>query len=274
MNRTALVTGASSGIGQATALRLAGMGITTYAAARRLDKMEPLKERGVRVLPLDLTDEDSIWRCAGEIGPIDILINNAGYGSFGAIEEVPIAEARRQLEVNLLGLASLTQVVIPHMREQRWGKIINVTSVGGVQAFPYGGWYHATKFAVEGLSSALRQELRPFGVDVMLVRPGATRSEWSGIAADSLLAVSGNGPYAKATRALHSLLTSDSLQKMAGDPEEIAGVIEQALRSRCPNSVYTAPRAARLMILAGRLAGSDRLRDLMTRLLMNLPGRM
>lgn len=274
MNKTALVTGASAGIGEATALRLSSMGITTYAAARRLDRMEHLKAHGIRVLPLDLTDEDSIWECSQQIGPVDILVNNAGYGSYGAIEEVPMVEARRQLEVNLLGLASLTQLVIPHMREQRWGKIVNVTSVGGLQAAPYGGWYHATKFAVEGLSSSLRQELRPFGVDVILVRPGAIVTEWGDIAARSLLEVSGEGPYARAVRSLHKLFTGPKIKQMAGTPTDIADVIEQAITARCPSSAYTAPREARMMVLLSKLAGSDRLRDGLTRALLGLPSRM
>jgi short-subunit dehydrogenase len=250
------------------------MGITTYAAARRLDRMEHLKQHGIHVMPLDLTDEQSIWDCTQRIGAIDILVNNAGYGSYGAIEEVPIAEARRQLEVNLIGLASLTQLVIPHMREQRWGKILNVTSVGGLQSYPYGGWYHATKFAVEGLSSALRQELKPFGVDVIVIRPGAIRSEWAGIAGSSLLRVSGNGPYERAAQAINAVFTSPGLERLSGKPEQIAEVIARAVTSRRPRSAYIAPRHARMLVCSGRLAGSDRLRDLMTRVFMGLPARM
>ncbi|HSJ03168.1 MAG TPA: oxidoreductase [Verrucomicrobium sp.] len=276
--RTALVTGASSGIGEATALRLASLGLTTYAAARRVEKMEPLKQHGIRVINLDVTDEASIKSCVGQIaaeaGGIDILVNNAGYGSYGSIEEVPLADARRQVEVNLFGLARLTQLVIPHMRGQRWGKILNVTSIGGLQAAPYGGWYHATKFAVEGLTSSLRQELAPFDVDAILIRPGAIKTEWSGIAADSLLAVSGNGPYAPAVRMMHAMFTGPSLEKMAADPSVIADVIEEAITARRPKSGYLAPFAAKVMIAIGRLAGGDRLRDAITRSFMNLPKKM
>lgn len=274
MKRTALVTGASAGIGEATALRLASLGITTYAAARRVDRMEHLKEAGVRVLHLDLTDEQSIRDCVAEIGPIDILVNNAGYGSYGSVEEVPMEAARRQVEVNLFGLAALTQLVIPHMRTQRWGRIINVTSIGGVQAFPYGGWYHATKFAVEGLSSAMRQELAPFGVHVVLIRPGAIKTEWAGIAANSLLEVSGQGPYAKAARKLYDLFTSDRLERTAGEPKVIADVIQQAVEARRPASQYTAPREARMILGLGRIAGTDRVRDFLTRMFMRLPAKM
>jgi NAD(P)-dependent dehydrogenase (short-subunit alcohol dehydrogenase family) len=276
--RTALVTGASSGIGEATALRLAALGITTYAAARRTDRMEHLKKKGVRVLPLDVTDAASIERCVAAVeaghGGIDILVNNAGYGSYGSIEEVPLEEARRQVEVNLFGLAALTQRAIPHMRLQRWGKILNVTSIGGLQAFPYGGWYHATKFAVEGLSSSLRQELKPFDVDVILIRPGAIKTEWKDIAVDSLRKVSGNGPYAPAVRALYKMFTGPRVEGMAASPSVIADTIAQAITARRPKSAYLAPRVARIMMRLVKLMGSDRLRDRSTRAFMGLPEKM
>lgn len=278
LHRTALVTGASSGIGEATALRLASLGITTYAAARRVEKMEPLRKQGIRVIGLDVTDEKSIKDCAGQVteetGGIDILVNNAGYGSYGSIEEVPLAEARRQVEVNLFGLAALTQLVIPHMREQRWGKILNVTSIGGRMAFPYGGWYHTTKFAVEGLTASLRQELSPFEVDAILIRPGAIKTEWGGIAAESLLKVSGAGPYSAAVRKLHELFTGPQIETMAADPSVIADVIEKAITVRHPKSAYVAPFAGRMMLLVGKLAGSDRRRDALNRLLLKLPKKM
>jgi short-subunit dehydrogenase len=194
-NKVALVTGASSGIGEAIALRLAAMGVTTYAAARRLDRMKHLEEKGIRVLGLDLTDEVSIEACNRtitiETDGIDILVNNAGYGSYGSFEEIPLGEARRQFEVNLFGLARLAQLAIPRMRTNRSGWIVNVSSIGGVGASPYGSWYHATKFALEGLTSALRQELNPFGVNVVILRPGAIDTEWRGIAGASLLERSG-----------------------------------------------------------------------------------
>ncbi len=276
--RVALVTGASSGIGEAIALRFAAMGITTYAAARRVDRMAGLLQHGIHVLPLDLTDAASIDHCVAQIsarhGGVDILVNNAGYGAYGSVEEMPMDDARRQVEVNLFGLAALTRCVIPHMRQQRWGKILNITSIGGVQAAPYGGWYHATKFAVEGLSSSLRQELAPFDVDVVLIRPGAIRSEWADIAAGHMREVSGAGPYRAAVGALHTLFTSERLQKMAGDPAVIADVAQRAVTATRPKSAYTAPRAARIMLWVGKLLGSDRLRDWSTRAFMGLPGKM
>src|SRR5690349_17668304 len=186
--KVALVTGASSGIGEAIARKLAQLGFTTYAAARRVERMEPLRDVGVRPLQLDVTDEASmtsaIEHIAAEAGCIDVLVNNAGYGSYGALEDVPLAEGRRQFEVNVFGLAQLTQLVLPHMRRLGSGHIVNISSMGGKMYEPLGAWYHATKFAVEGLSDSLRLELKPFGISVVIIEPGAIRSEWGGIARD------------------------------------------------------------------------------------------
>src|SRR5215217_4048985 len=163
---TALVTGASSGIGEATALKLQGLGFTVYGAARREDRLQELAAEGIRPLAMDVTDEASmsagIERIIADAGRIDVLVNNAGYGSYGALEDVPLDEARRQFEVNVFGLARLTQLVLPHMRAQRDGYIVNVSSMGGRIWEPFGSWYHATKFAVEGLSDSLRVEVAPF----------------------------------------------------------------------------------------------------------------
>ena len=180
--RTALVTGASSGIGQDTARKLQALGYTVYGAARRTDRLRALAADGIRPLTMDVTDDASmsagVNRILEETGRIDVLVNNAGYGSFGAIEDVPMNEARRQLEVNVFGLARLTQLVAPHMRAQGSGTIINISSIGGRLTTPLGGWYHATKYAVEALSDALRMELRPFGIDVVVVEPGGIRTEF------------------------------------------------------------------------------------------------
>src|SRR5882757_6280672 len=192
--KVALVTGASSGIGMATAGALHDRGYTVYAAARRVDRMNDLADRGVRTLAMDVTDDESmtsgIKRIIAETGRIDVLVNNAGYGSYGALEDVPQEEARRQFDVNVFGLARLTQLALPHMRAQRGGRIVNVSSIGGKIYTPLGGWYHATKFAVEGLSDSLRVELKPFGINVILIEPGSIRTEWGGIAAEGLLATS------------------------------------------------------------------------------------
>jgi NAD(P)-dependent dehydrogenase (short-subunit alcohol dehydrogenase family) len=277
-NKVALVTGASSGIGEAVALRLAESGSTVYAAARRLDRMEHLKEKRIRVLPLDLTDEASIVDChqtiVKEAGGINILVNNAGYGNYGSIEEIPLDVARRQFEVNLFGLGRITQLSIPYMRHLRSGKIINVSSIGGIGAYPYGGWYHATKFALEGLSSSLRQELSPFDVDVVILRPGAIDTGWRAIVGESLLRYSGNGPYAKAVNAAYSKFMSAEFDKMVANPRVIADVVQEIVEANHPKPIYTAPRMARNLALVHNLLGSDRIRDAFARRFIGLPKTM
>jgi len=197
-----LVTGTSSGIGESTAIKLAAQGAIVYGAARHVDKMQKLADLGIHVLHLDVTDDDSarstIDQILEEQGRIDILINNAGYGSYGAVEDVPIEEARHQLDVNVLGVARLTKLVLPSMRYQRSGKIINIASMGGKMWTPFGAYYHATKYALEGFSDALRLEVEPFGIKVVVIEPGAIESNWSNIALDNLRKTSGNGPYAEA----------------------------------------------------------------------------
>ncbi|WP_307029172.1 SDR family NAD(P)-dependent oxidoreductase [Arthrobacter globiformis] len=171
-----------------------------YAGARRVDRMEPLKAQGIRVLPLDVTDDGSMQSLLitvlREQGRIDVLVNNAGFGSFGALEEMELAEGRRQFDVNAFGMARMTQLVLPSMRTAGRGRIINISSIGGKFYEPLGTWYHASKFAVEGLSDALRLELKPHGISVSIIEPASTVTEWGGIAAEGLLASSGGGPYA------------------------------------------------------------------------------
>ena len=199
-DRVALVTGGSSGIGEQTALRLQGAGFTTYAVARRVDRMSRLAESGVTTFAMDVTDDASmtggIGRILDEHGRVDVLVNNAGYGSYGAVENVPIDEARRQFEVNVFGLARLVQLVTPRMRAQGSGRIINLSSIGGKYYEPLGAWYHATKFAVEGFSDSLRLELAPYGIRVVIVEPGPIRTEWNTIARDGLVASSAGTPRA------------------------------------------------------------------------------
>ena len=171
-DKVAIVTGASSGIGEATARQLHGAGYIVYAAARRTERMAGLAGAGIRTLAMDLTVEEQmtsgIERALAEAGRVDILVNSAGYGSFGSLEEVPLSEARHQFEVNVFAPARLVQLVLPAMRAQRSGRIINISSIGGKIYEPLGDWYHATKFALEGLSDSLRAELRPFGIDVVV----------------------------------------------------------------------------------------------------------
>ncbi|MCD6033952.1 MAG: short-chain dehydrogenase/reductase [Thermomicrobiales bacterium] len=244
--KVALVTGASSGIGEATASKLRELGYTTYAAARRVDRMEHLTQSGIRPLAMDVTDDESmqsaVKRILAEEGRIDVLVNNAGYGSYGALEDVPLSEARYQFEVNVFGAARLTQLVLPQMREQRSGTIVNITSMGGKIYTPLGAWYHATKFALEALSDCLRMEVAPFGINVVVIEPGGIQTEWGGIAAEKLRAVSGSGPYAEQAKAMAESLSSDA------PPTLIADTIAKAVTARRPMTRYAVGFGAKPMI--------------------------
>ena len=195
VSKAVLITGCSSGIGRATARRLAASGWTVYATARRLESIADLEAAGCRTLALDVTDEDSMVAAVRTIeethGAVGVLINNAGYSQSGAIETVPLDAARRQFETNVFGLARLTQLVLPKMRDQRWGKIVNLGSMGGKLVFPGGGWYHATKHALEAVSDALRFEVRGFGIDVILLEPGLITTEFGNAAVASMSEVDG-----------------------------------------------------------------------------------
>ncbi|WP_419933578.1 oxidoreductase [Candidatus Palauibacter sp.] len=183
MSKVMLVTGASAGIGREVAILLAGEGHTVYAGARRLDRMQDLTEHGITPVGMDVTKEDDNERVVSRIieseGRIDVLINNAGFGLYGPVEDIPLDDARYQFEVNLFGLAHLTQLVLPHMRAQRSGRIINVSSMLGKVFVPMGAWYHATKHALEGWSDCLRLETAPFNIQVVIIEPGAIRTEFA-----------------------------------------------------------------------------------------------
>lgn len=250
--KVALVTGASSGIGAATAWKLQQTGYITYAAARRVQRMEHLAEAGIRPLAMDVTDDESmqsgVKRILAEEGRIDVLVNNAGYGSYGALEDVPLSEARNQFEVNVFGAARLIQLVLPTMRERRSGTIVNITSMGGKIYTPLGSWYHATKFALEAISDCLRMELKPFGIDVVVIEPGGIRTDWSGIAAEKVRAVSGAGPYGPQGNAVADSLTSESTQRRSSPPELIADTIAKAVTARHPKTRYAVGYGAKPMI--------------------------
>lgn len=260
----AFVTGASTGIGFEAAKNLAGHGFTVYAGARRLDRMEPLKALGVHVLPLDVTDEESMSAAVGRVleerGRIDVLVNNAGYGSFGALEDVELAEGRRQFDVNVFGLARMTQLVLPAMRKAGQGRIINISSIGGKFYEPLGAWYHATKFAVEGISDALRLELKPHGISVSIIEPASTVSEWGGIAAQGLLATSGTGPYAAQARQMAGALDSTNRPATSTAPKVIADAVLHAANSARPRTRYPVGRGARAILTLRRIL-PDRLFD-------------
>ncbi|MFE4962788.1 oxidoreductase [Streptomyces sp. NPDC056660] len=257
--KVALVTGASSGIGEAAARQLQKAGFVVYGAARRTDRMSGLAASGVRTLSLDVTSETSVGNAVAEIvaaqGRIDVLVNNAGYGSYGALEDVPMEEARAQIEVNVFGLARLTQLVLPHMRAQRSGTIVNISSMGGRFATPMGAWYHASKYAVEGLSDALRLELKRFGIDVVLIEPGSIRTEWGAIAADRLRATSSDGPYAEQADAMATSLQRSSQPgtRMTSPATVIGKAVAKAATTRHPRTRYRVGFGARPLILLSRL---------------------
>ena len=238
-----MVTGASAGIGAATVKRFIEQGHRTYAAARRLDRMANLEKLGAILLPLDLVDDSSIEQAAEQVrsepGRIDVLptnINNAGYGSYGAVQDVPLDQARRQFEVNVFGLARLVQLITPLMRQQRSGKILNVSSIGGKGWEPCGAWYHATKFAVEGFSDCLRVELKPFGINVIAIKPGGIRTEWDQIALDTLHQASGHTAYAPLVEEKRAVFLAAA--GSASDPDVVAREIIQAIRSSRPKTRY------------------------------------
>ena len=257
--KVALVTGASSGIGEATARQLQQAGFIVYGAARRTDRMSDLAASGVRTLPLDVTNETSVSQAVAEIiateGRIDVLVNNAGYGSYGALEDVPLEEARAQIEVNVFGLARLTQLVLPHMRAQCSGTIVNISSMGGRFATPMGAWYHASKYAVEGLSDALRLEVKRFGIDVVLIEPGSIRTDWGAIAADKLRATSSDGPYAEQADAMATSLERSSRPgtRMASPATVIGKAVTEAATARRPRTRYRVGFGARPLIFLSRL---------------------
>lgn len=270
--RSVLVTGCSTGIGRATAIRLAARGWSVYATARRPDSICDLASDGCRLLRLDVTEPESMREAVSAVedaqGAVDVLVNNAGYGAEGAVEEMPVDEIRRQFETNLFGPTYLTQLVVPGMRRRHWGRIVNVSSVGGRITIPGGGAYHASKHALEALSDALRFELAGFGIAVVVVEPGAIRTRWVDTATTRLAErASSSGPYAEFHAAVARQLDrahEGILSHFAGGPDDAARVIERAVTARRPRARYVVPPVARLFIASRRLL-PDRLWDLSMR---------
>lgn len=264
MKKVVLITGASAGIGMETAKFLQQNGYAVYGAARRTDRLKELEKLGVKTLAMDVTKNDSMVKGVQQIidaeGRIDVLINNAGFGSYGAVEDVTMDDARYQLEVNVIGAMRLTQLVLPYMRRQHYGKIINISSIGGKIAMPFGGWYHASKFAIEGLSDSLRNEVRPFGIDVIVIEPGGIQSEWGDIAMGSMVKVSGNTAYKD------MVVKMDRSFKEANDkipgPALIARLIKESIEAKTPKTRYSGGYMAKPVLFFRRLL-SDRMLDKM-----------
>ncbi|MFI4984697.1 MAG: oxidoreductase [Solirubrobacterales bacterium] len=261
-SKAVLITGCSSGIGRASALQLVRSGWKVYATARRPETIADLKDAGCQTLALDVTDEQSMLAAVDAVeeaeGAVGVLINNAGYSQSGAIETVPLEAARRQFETNVFGLVRLTQLVLPNMRAQRWGKIVNVGSMGGRLSFPGGGHYHATKHALEAISDALRFELRGFGIDVILLEPGLITTEFGEAATASMtqIASSEHDPYGQFNATVGTVTKGayDGPMRLLGaGPERVAKVIERAITRRRPPARITITPSAKLTIWARRL---------------------
>lgn len=241
-NQVILITGATSGIGFQTAKLLAEQGNTVYGVGRRIDKLDSLNRVGVKAVKMDITDEVSMENVVHYIldqeGKIDVLVNNAGYGSYGAVEDVTIKEAKEQFEVNLFGLARLTQLVLPYMRAQNYGRILNISSMGGRVTSFMGAWYHATKYALEGFSDALRMEVKQFGIDVSLIEPGGIKTDWGFIAANHLEESAINGPYAEIAKITAAGMRKQYSGTMMSNPIIISKCISKAMNSKRPKTRY------------------------------------
>ena len=297
-SKAVLITGCSSGIGEATARRLAGNGWSVYASARRLESIDHLSGAGCKLLQLDVCDEQSMRAAVATVerehGAVGVLVNNAGYSQGGPIEQVPLEAVRRQFETNVFGLIALTQLVLPAMRKQRWGKVVNIGSMGGKLTLPGGGLYHATKHSLEAISDALRFEVRGFGVDVVLVEPGLITTEFGKTAAATVNEAGSNGsaagprdadssdteaagaiadPYKTFNTKLAAMTTEvyeGPMRHLGGGPDVVAKAIEKAIsRRRAPSRMLLTP-SARLTVLQRKLL-PDRLWDAMLRTQMPEP---
>ncbi|HEY5188936.1 MAG TPA: oxidoreductase [Solirubrobacteraceae bacterium] len=271
-SKAVLITGCSSGIGHATAERLHADGYRVYATARKTAAITDLKELGCTTLALDVTSEESMAAAVTQVteaeGAVGVLINNAGYSQSGAVESVSLKDVRAQFETNVFGLIRMCQLALPGMREQGSGKIVNLGSMGGRLTFPGGGLYHATKYAVEALSDALRFEVRGFGVDVILIEPGLIVTGFGDVAAGSVDAEGdANGPYADFNRHV-AKITAEAYQgpmvKLGGGPEKVAAAIADALTAKRPKARYPVTPSAHLLIGQRRIT-PDRVWDLMMR---------
>jgi NADP-dependent 3-hydroxy acid dehydrogenase YdfG len=275
-----LITGCSSGIGYATAERLLTDGRRVYATARRPETLEALAAKGATTLALDVSDEASMSAAVQHVtdaeGAVGVLINNAGYSQSGAVESVPIEDVRRQFETNVFGLVRMCQLVLPGMRERGAGMIVNISSMGGRLTFPGGGIYHATKYAVEAISDALRFEVRGFGVDVVLVEPGLIVTNFGEVAAGAVIAATGDeDPYADFNRHVAQATAGvykGPLAKLGGGPEVVAGTIAKALAAKRPKARYAVTPSAHLL-MGQRKVTPDRVWDVMMRAQFPTPRR-
>jgi short-subunit dehydrogenase len=264
-----MVTGASAGMGKEIAKRLLSDGLRVIVAARSVDKMADLASLGAHCLRLDIANDESIQHAVNEIlatyGGVDVLVNNAGFGCYGAVEDTAIDEARYQFEVNLFGLARLTQLLLPSMREKGAGKIVNISSMGGKIYTPMGAWYHASKHALEGWSDCLRLELAAFGIDVAIVEPGIIQTEFGDVLTTPLLQRSGQGVYAPLANRVARATQQSYASGSGSAPTVIAEIVASIVQARRPKTRYVAGKLARPLMLIRQWLG-DRLFD---RIIMN-----
>jgi NAD(P)-dependent dehydrogenase (short-subunit alcohol dehydrogenase family) len=264
-SRPVLITGCSTGIGRATAERLADDGWNVHATARRPDSIEDLAKRGCKTHALDVTDEGSMRNAVEEIerdGPVAALVNNAGYSQSGAVETLPTESVRRQFETNVFGLMRMCQLVLPGMRDSGSGRIVNLSSMGGKLTFPGGGVYHATKHAVEALSDALRFEVSEFGIDVVVIEPGLIVTEFGETASASMADIE-HGPYAKFNATVAKVTANaytGPMARLGAGPEAVAAKIARALTARRPATRYKVTPSAR-MVMGMRRVMTDRMWD-------------
>jgi short-subunit dehydrogenase len=269
ISKAVLVTGCSTGIGRATAEHLASKGWKVYATARRLESIADLEAKGCKLLALDVCDESSMQSAVSAVeqaeGAVGVLINNAGYSQSGAVESVPLDQVRRQFETNVFGLVRMVQLVLPGMRRQGWGKIVNISSMGGKLTFPGGGFYHGTKHAVEAISDALRWEVRGFGIDVVVIEPGLIKTQFGETAVGSIDGAGEDGPYAEFNEAVGTATAGvyeGPMARLGAGPEAVAKKIEKAISARRPKTRYPVTASARLALTQRRLL-TDRMWDAM-----------
>tara|TARA_B100000161_G_scaffold87686_2_gene61369 strand:+ start:15 stop:848 length:834 start_codon:yes stop_codon:yes gene_type:complete len=259
VNKVILITGTSSGIGKDTALSLIKEGHVVYGAARRLEMMQDIIQAGGHAIKMDILKERNIDEVVNQIvkeqNRIDVLINNAGYGLWGAVETISIPEAKRQFDVNIFGLAYLTKKIIPLMRKQKSGKIINMSSMGGKVYTPFGAWYHATKYALEGWSDCLRIELKSFGIDVILIEPGVIKTEFQDVMMDSTVERSIGTPYEKKLKALKKATQEMYARGIGSPPSTITKLIIKAINSHNPKRRYVGGLFAKPMLFIKKWFG-------------------
>src|SRR5437764_910392 len=260
ISKAVLITGCSTGIGRATAEHLAGKGHTVYATARRPESIADLESKGCKTLALDVTDEESMKAAVAAVeqaeGAVGALVNNAGYSQSGAVEDVLMEQVRRQFETNVFGLVRMCQLVLPGMRREGSGRIVNLSSMGGKLVFPGGGVYHATKHAVEAISDALRFEVRGFGIGVSIVEPGLIKTEFGHAAVSSMEGTTDDGPYASFNHEVAAKTAGayeGSMSRLAASPDAVARVVQRAIESRRPRPRYLVTAGARILLATRRV---------------------